>query len=93
MTAQELSSYLNINVKTIYYFVRKGSIPHYRIGKLVRFRQDEIDKWLVSRKAKTLEINVDKLVRSVYTPNKGKPGHLNVKEVIDCCINEARSGG
>ncbi len=46
MTIEKLSTYLNIRVKTIYARVEAGEIPHYRIGRLIRFRLDEIDTWL-----------------------------------------------
>ena len=46
ITIEKLSTYLNIKVKTIYARVEAGEIPHYRIGRLIRFRLDEIDAWL-----------------------------------------------
>lgn len=46
LTIERLSAYLNIKVKTLYAKVESGEIPHYRIGRLVRFRLDEIDAWL-----------------------------------------------
>lgn len=92
ITVKELSELIKIKEKTIYYLVSQGSIPHYRIGKLVRFNQDEIEHWMKSNKAKLIEKPVDKITRSAYTPKIGRPDHLNVKEVIDCCIKEARSG-
>ena len=44
-----LSEYLNVKVKTIYSMV--PDIPHYRIGKLIRFKKMEIDIWLESKRA------------------------------------------
>ena len=46
ITIEKLSTYLNIKVKTIYARVEAGEIPHYRIGRLIRFRLDEINVWL-----------------------------------------------
>ena len=46
LTVSELSDYLHIKVKTIYSKVEAGEIPHYRIGRLIRFRIDEINAWL-----------------------------------------------
>lgn len=45
---EDLSNYLNVKVKTIYSMV--PDIPHYRIGKLIRFKKDEIDSWLESKR-------------------------------------------
>ena len=61
---KELSSYIKIKEKTIYYLVSKGRVPHYRIGKLVRFKKEEIDKWMDSKRAKSCQKDVDKIVRS-----------------------------
>lgn len=46
LTIPELAAYLSIKQKTIYSKVEAGEIPHYRIGRLIRFRLDEIDTWL-----------------------------------------------
>ena len=47
---KELAKYLNIKERTIYQYVQKGLIPHYRIGSsrnaLIRFDYDKIDAWL-----------------------------------------------
>jgi excisionase family DNA binding protein len=47
LTISEVAAYLSIKQKTIYAKVAAGEIPHYRIGRLVRFRLDEIDEWLM----------------------------------------------
>ena len=44
LTINGLSAYLNIKPKTLY--ARIGEIPHYKVGRLVRFRKDEIDAWM-----------------------------------------------
>ena len=46
LTIAEMAAYLSIKQKTIYAKVEAGDIPHYRIGRLIRFRLDEIDAWL-----------------------------------------------
>jgi excisionase family DNA binding protein len=46
LTISDISAYLSIKQKTLYAKVESGEIPHYRIGRLVRFRLDEIDAWL-----------------------------------------------
>lgn len=81
LTVKELSSYIKVKEKTIYNLVSKSSIPHYRIGKLVRFKQDEIDSWMQSKKAMPLKKQIDKVVRSFYTSLEGRPDHLK-REVV-----------
>ena len=46
LTVPELSVYLGIKAKTLYAKIEAGEIPYYRIGRLVRFRLDEINNWL-----------------------------------------------
>ncbi len=38
---RDLSNYLKVKMKTLYALVPE--IPHYRVGKLIRFRKQEID--------------------------------------------------
>jgi excisionase family DNA binding protein len=49
---KQISQYLNIKEKTIYYKVESGEIPYYRIGGLIRFKKDEIDAWLEACRSK-----------------------------------------
>ena len=46
LTVSEVAAYLSIKEKNIYAKVEAREIPHYRIGRLIRFRLDEIDTWL-----------------------------------------------
>lgn len=47
MIAREVAAYLRCSSSTVRRMVRRGQIPHYRFGKLVRFRLSEIERWLV----------------------------------------------
>jgi excisionase family DNA binding protein len=44
MSIQEISNYLKIKPKTLYAKIRE--IPHYKVGRLIRFKKDEIDTWM-----------------------------------------------
>lgn len=46
MNIGQLSEYLSIPTSTIYGFTMRGKIPHFHIGKLLRFRKAAIDEWL-----------------------------------------------
>jgi len=46
LTAKDLASMLAISPKTIYSYVERNMIPHYRIEANIRFRASDIAKWL-----------------------------------------------
>ena len=48
MTIQEVAEYLQCSVSTLRRWVRRGKVPHYRMGKMVRFRRSELDAWLIA---------------------------------------------
>jgi excisionase family DNA binding protein len=47
---QDLSVHLKIKVKTLYFLAEEDRIPHYRVGKLIRFKRSEIDAWMEGNK-------------------------------------------
>jgi excisionase family DNA binding protein len=57
LTIQGVSQYLGIKPKTLY--ARVKEIPHYKVGRLVRFRKEDVDAWMekhrVARDEKTQE--------------------------------------
>jgi len=53
---EDLSIYLKVKTKTIYAMVI--DIPHYRIGKLIRFKKAEIDAWLKSKRENVQDIKI-----------------------------------
>ncbi|MBI2026399.1 MAG: helix-turn-helix domain-containing protein [Deltaproteobacteria bacterium] len=51
MTIDELSQYLSIKKPTLYAKIRTKGIPYYKIGRLIRFDQKEIDTWVQEKKS------------------------------------------
>ena len=47
---RRVSQYLGIKRSTLYAMIERKEIPHYRIGRLARFKQAEIDAWLLTKK-------------------------------------------
>ena len=77
MTVREVATYLRCSVSTVRRFVSRGAIPHYRLGKLVRFRRGEIESWLtlhhegeVPTEIKAPFVNPDQL--SLFQPDMGR---------------------
>jgi excisionase family DNA binding protein len=46
ITAREVASYLRCSISTVRRMVLRGQVPHYRLGRMIRFRRSEIDAWL-----------------------------------------------
>ena len=46
LTVQEVSQYLHIKPGTLYAKAETDEIPHYKIGRLVRFKKADIDAWM-----------------------------------------------
>lgn len=83
-----LAERLRIKRSTIYAWAEQGSIPHLKLGRLIRFDPDEIEAWLrahrrdatpepIPRRRRHGTDHVDDLIarakRDVYTPVRGKP--------------------
>jgi len=52
LTIDDLSVYLGIKPKTLY--ARVQEIPHYKVGRLIRFKREDVDAWMEKHKvAKT----------------------------------------
>ncbi|MBI2506219.1 MAG: helix-turn-helix domain-containing protein [Candidatus Latescibacteria bacterium] len=46
MTMQEVAEYLQCSMSTMRRWVARGKVPHYRMGKMIRFRRADLDSWL-----------------------------------------------
>ena len=46
LTPQEVCSYLQIPISKLYSLSSTDSVPVYRIGRILRFRQSDLEKWL-----------------------------------------------
>ena len=86
---QDLSRYLDIKTSTIYVMVEERSIPHYRVGKLIRFKRAEIDAWMEGNKKDCLA--PEKVARKALGPIQ-KP-KINIDRVVRKAIEGTRGQG
>jgi len=81
LTIQQVADYLSIKPSSLYSKI--AEIPHYRIGRLLRFRKGEIDRWIETKREATPRIkrtrsdkrdvpDVDRIVRRAIDAAKGK---------------------
>jgi excisionase family DNA binding protein len=48
----QLADYLNVSQAWVYDRIRDNEIPHSKLGKYLRFRKREIDKWIETQSFK-----------------------------------------
>lgn len=50
ISAGTLAQRLGVPTVTVYSWVRRGVIPHYKVERCVRFSETEIQEWLEDKK-------------------------------------------
>lgn len=50
LTKKELAEFLSIHPRTIDYWISQGQVPHYKLGKSVRFKLSDISVFMESKK-------------------------------------------
>ena len=63
LTPQEIAILLGVKASTIYYWTHIGFIPHVKLGKFVRFKENEVREWIEKhsnqgRKSRKLDIRL-----------------------------------
>jgi excisionase family DNA binding protein len=57
LNIEQASAYLNIKRSFLYTLVEAGEVPHYKVGRLIRFKQDDIDEWMEKHRREPLDAN------------------------------------
>jgi excisionase family DNA binding protein len=50
-SVEEIAAYLGVKKDTVYKWVRLRGMPTHKVGRLVKFRQEEVDEWVKSGRA------------------------------------------
>ncbi len=60
LTYSQVAAELHVKKGTLFYWVARGEIPYVRLGpRTVRFRRDELMRWLEARAVRELEPSVE----------------------------------
>jgi len=86
---QGLSKYLEIKESTLYSLAAERKIPHFKIGRLVRFKKSDIDLWMDSHKKECIDI--PKEARKILKAGRGSVRDIN--KVVRKAIEEAGQVG
>ena len=87
LNATEASHYLDIKTSTLYSMVEHKEIPHYRVGRLIKFTKADLDAFMQQRRVDRVDIekearnilnlthnpsiDVDALVRKTVAESRG----------------------
>lgn len=90
MNIQEISGYLGIKVSTLYALVEEKRIPHFRIGRQIRFKRSDVDVWMDGQKEEVVDVAVEakRIVRSVQ-----RGPAPDVDRIVKKTIEEAKNSG
>ena len=83
---KQLSSYLSIKPSLIYSLVESKEIPHYRVGRLIRFKKEEVDQWIDGHRvpSQTADAKVKELLRSPGRPK------MSIDSIVKRTIERAK---
>jgi len=84
LSIRELGEYLGMKTSTLYFHVENGSIPHYRVGRLIRFRKPDIDRWMEGQRRETIALRM--------TPG-GSGQSLDIDAMVKKVVADTRQTG
>jgi excisionase family DNA binding protein len=67
MSVEEMASYLGVSKDTIYGWITKREMPAHKVGRLWKFKADEVDSWV--RAGSAAEEGHEQIADG--SPNKG----------------------
>ena len=86
LSIDEVSLYSGLKKSFIYSRVEAGDIPHYKIGRLIRFKKEDFDVWMEDHKVDA--ISPDRKARQILeTVNRS---HLNIDRLVKKTVAEAK---
>ncbi len=51
LSVEEIAAYLGIKRETLYKWLAEKNMPAHKVGRLWKFRKDEIDEWVMTGEA------------------------------------------
>ena len=105
LSINDLSVYLGIKPKTLY--ARVKEIPHYKVGRLIRFKREDVDTWMEQHKvaqtkaqdryqeSETSTLAPEPLLKSpkAHRSRKRKGPMLDIDLIIAKAIDEVDAEG
>lgn len=57
MSSAEAASYLGITIRTLYRFIDQGELPAYRFGRVIRLKQQEVERFIEASRIEPGELD------------------------------------
>ncbi len=57
LSVDEIAVYLGIKRDTVYVWIAQKNMPAHKVGRLWKFRREEVDKWVTSGGAAETDTN------------------------------------
>lgn len=90
LNVPDIAGYLKVQRSTIYSLVETKQIPHYRVGRQIRFKKPEIEKWLEERKEPAVDV---KTVTKRVIGSLQKRSNPRIKRTLRKIIDEVKGEG
>lgn len=88
-TIADVSRFLKVKVKTLYALVSSGDIPHYRVGRLIRFKKEDIDAWMESNR----KVRKDPTVQVKKTLRFLKQSRRDINRIVKKTVDQITTEG
>ena len=90
LNVKGVSAYLALRASKVYSLVEEKQIPHYRIGRQIRFRKSDVDEWMAGQKEEVVDAMVE--AKKVTGPLQ-KRSDPRIKRTIRKIIEEVGREG
>ena len=84
LSIKDASVYSGLKKSYLYSRVEAGDLPHYKFGRLIRFKREELDLWLQNHRVEAA--NADKQARRILKSTKRVP--MDIDRIVKKTIAE-----
>jgi excisionase family DNA binding protein len=86
LTVKEASRYLGVKPSSLYSMVDEKEIPHYRIGRLIKFTKADLDAFMEERRVD--RVDIEKEARKIL--NLARNPNIDVDALVKKTVAESR---
>ncbi len=89
LTLNEAAQYLGVKASTLYSMVERKEIPHYRIGRLIRFTKADLDAFMRERRVDRVDFEKEakKILNLTQNPK------IDVDALVKKTVEQRRRNG